>query len=235
MSQYDPSKFSAKPDRHTLFDVRTLTTMAMITALAYAVMAVCKVVPKVDGFLSLDLIDAVIGVGGFLFGPVSAVMMSLVEAFIEAITLSTTGWYGFLMNVLSTTLLICPAVYIYRRKGKTSGAVIGLTVGVLFRLLGMIVFNYIITPLYFGMPREKVVDLMPMIAGFNLVKGTLNAALLMIIYPPVAATLRKIGLVAPSAAQGTGEKRKFNYVPLVVSFFVLAVAVLAVLKMLKVI
>lgn len=236
MSQYDPSKFSAKPDRHTLFDVRTLTTMSMITAMAYAVMAVCKmVIPKVGGFLSLDLIDAVIGVGGFLFGPAAAVMMIVVEAFIEAITLSTTGWYGFVMNVLSTTLLICPAVYIYRRKGKTSGAVMGLVVGVLFRLLGMIVFNYIVTPMYFKMPRAAVVDLMPMIAGFNLVKGTLNAALLMIIYPPVAATLRKLGLVAPSAAQRTGEKGKFNYVPLIVSFFVLAAAVVAVLKMLKVI
>ena len=232
MSQFDPKKFSSKPDRYTLFDVRTLTTMAMITALAYAVMAVCKIIPKVGGFLSLDLIDAVIGIGGFLFGPVAAVMMIVVEAFLEAITLSTTGWYGFVMNVLSTVLLICPAVMIYRRQGKTAGAVIGLAVGVAFRLLGMIVFNYVVTPMYFKMPRAAVVDLMPMIAGFNLVKGVLNAALLMIIYPPVTAALRKIGLVAPSAAR---EKRKFSYIPLLVSFLVLAAAVVAVLKMLKVI
>lgn len=218
----------------TKYDVKTLTTMAMITALAYAVMAVCKLIPKVGGFLSLDAIDAVIGIGGFLFGPVAAVMMIVVEAFIEAITLSTTGWYGFLMNVLSTVLLICPAVMIYRHRGKTSGAVIGLTVGVVFRLLGMIVFNYLITPLYFGMPRASVVELMPMIAGFNAVKGTLNAALLMILYPPVSKTLRKLGLVAPSQHQGEDGK-KFSYVPLAVSLVILAGAVLVVLKMLKVI
>lgn len=231
-----------KDTAKTKYDVKTLTTMAMITALAYAVMSVCKLIPKVGNFLSLDAIDAVIGIGGFLFGPVAAVMMIVVEAFIEAITLSTTGWYGFVMNVLSTVLLICPAVMIYRHKGKTSGAVIGLAVGVVFRLLGMIVFNYLVTPHYLAASKEMdvavttgmVADLMPMIALFNLVKGTLNAALLMILYPPVSKTLRKIGLVAPSKTQSGGEERKFSYVPLIVSLLVLAGAVLVVLKMLKV-
>ena len=213
----------------TKYDTKTLAAMAMITALAYAVMAVCKIIPKVGGFLSLDAIDAVIGIGGFLFGPAAAVMMIVVEAFLEAITLSTTGWYGFVMNVLSTVLLICPAVYLYRRRGKTSGAAIGLTVGVICRLIGMILFNYLITPMYFGMPRAAVVDLMPMICVFNLVKGILNAALLMILYPPVAATLRRIGLAAPSAQRQEG---KFNYVPMVIAILVLAGAILAVLRML---
>ncbi len=217
----------------TRYDTKTLTAMAMLTALAYAVMAVCKVIPKVGGFLSLDAIDAIIGVGGFLFGPAAAVMMIVVEAFIEAITLSSTGWYGFLMNVLSTTLLICPAVWLYRRRGGTSGAVIGLTVGVLFRLLGMIVFNYFVTPLYFRMPRAAVVDMMPMIAVFNMVKGVLNAALLMAIYPPASAALRRIGLAAPSKAHEAGEKPRFSYAPLAVSIVVLAAAILCVWAMLQ--
>ncbi len=217
----------------TRYDTKTLTAMAMLTALAYAVMAVCKVIPKVGGFLSLDAIDAVIGVGGFLFGPAAAVLMIVVEAFIEAITLSTTGWYGFLMNVLSTTLLICPAVWLYRRRGGASGAVLGLAVGVVFRLLGMIVFNYLITPFYFRMPRAAVVDMMPMIAAFNLVKGVLNAALLMAVYPPASAALRKLGLAAPSTAHGAGEKPRFNYAPLAVSILVLAAAILCVWAMLR--
>lgn len=222
---------SVQPRSKSMMDTRTLVCMAMLTALAYAVMAVCKIIPKVGGFLSLDAIDAVIGIGGFLFGPAAAVMMIVVEAFIEAITLSTTGWYGFVMNVLSTVLLICPAVFLYRRRGKTSGAVMGLAVGVVCRLVGMILFNYLITPMYFGMPRSAVVDLMPMICVFNLVKGILNAALLMILYPPVSTALRRVGLVAPSARQQAG---KFNYVPMVIAVVVLAGAILAVVQMLKV-
>lgn len=216
------------------YDTKTLVSMAMLTALAYAVMAVCRILPKVGGFLSLDAIDAIIGVGGFLFGPAAAVMMIVVEALIEAVTLSTTGWYGFLMNVLSTVLLICPAVVIYRKLGKTSGAVAGLAVGVAFRLLGMIAFNYIITPMYFKMPREAVVDLMPMICVFNLVKGVLNAALLMVIYPPVSAALRRVGLAQPSAAGREGASRKFSFLPLIAALVVLVGAVLVVLYMVRV-
>lgn len=215
--------------------IKKLVTMGMLTALAYAVMAVCKVIPKVGGFLSLDAIDAVIGIGGFLFGPAAAVMMIVVEALIEMVTLSTTGWYGLLMNILSTTLLICPAVLIYRRKRNTAWAAFGLVVGVICRTLGMILFNYIITPLYFGMPRAAVVEMMPMISTFNLVKGVLNAALLMLVYPPVSAALRKVGLVAVRNPETTEEKRKFNVVPMLLAGVVLAGAVLAVLAMLEVI
>lgn len=215
--------------------IKKLVTMGMLTALAYAVMAVCKVIPKVGGFLSLDAIDAVIGIGGFLFGPAAAVMMIVVEALIEMVTLSTTGWYGLLMNILSTTLLICPAVLIYRRKRNTAWAAFGLVVGVICRTLGMILFNYLITPLYFGMPRAAVVEMMPMISTFNLVKGVLNAALLMLVYPPVSAALRKVGLVAVRNPETPGEKRKFNVVPMLLAGVVLAGAVLAVLAMLEVI
>lgn len=217
----------------TKYDTKTLVTMAMLTALAYAVMAVCRFIPKAGNFLSLDAIDAVIGVGGFLFGPAAAVMMIVVEAFIEMITLSQTWLYGFVMNVLSTVLLICPAVIIYRKLGRTSGAVTGLTVGVACRLVGMIAFNYLITPMYFGMPRASVMDMMPMIAVFNLVKGILNAALLMVIYPPVSAALRKVGLVPLRTAQEEGESRKFSYLPLIAALIVLAVSVGVVIYMLK--
>ncbi len=217
-------------NKKTKYDVKTLAAMAMLTAMAYGVMAVCKIIPKVGGFLSLDAIDAVIGIGGFLFGPAAAVMMILVEALLEAVTLSTTGWYGFLMNVLSTVLLICPAVWLYRRRGGTAGAVAGLAVGVVCRLAGMILFNYLITPLYFQMPRPAVVDLMPMIAVFNLVKGVLNAALLMVLYPPVSAALRRAGLAAPSARREGG----FRYEPLVAAAVVLAASVLVVVLLLRV-
>lgn len=229
--------------RKTKYDTKTLTTMAMLTALAYAVMAVCKVIPKVGNLLSLDAIDAVIGIGGFLFGPAAAVMMIVVEALIEMVTLSTTGWYGLLMNILSTTLLICPAVLIYRRKRTTAWAAFGLVVGVICRTLGMILFNYLITPYYLIKVMEvnhevaqgMVVGLMPMISTFNLVKGVLNAALLMLVYPPVSAALRKVGLVAVRNPETPEEKRKFNVVPMLLAGVVLAGAVLAVLAMLEVI
>lgn len=208
------------------FDVKTLVTLGMLTALAYAVMAVCKVIPSVGGFLDIDLKDTVMAIGGFLFGPLAALCMAIVVPFIEFLTISGTGWYGLIMNVIATALFVIPAVYIYRRKHKTSSAVIGLVVGTICLTVGMVVWNMIITPFYFNMELKLVMGMMPMIVVFNIVKGILNSAAIMILYPPVSATLRKVGLVASSKSYGAGGKPKFNYLPLVVSVFVLITAVL---------
>ena len=220
----------------SLSNTKTIATLGMLTALAYAVMAMCKVIPPIGGFLSFDLKDTVMAIGGFLFGPAAAFAMAVLVPLIEFVTVSDTGWYGLLMNVIATSLFVCPAVYLYRRKHSTSAAVLGLGSGVLFLTVGMILWNYIITPLYFKMPREAVVDMMPMIIAFNLVKGFCNAALIMLLYPPVSSALRKAHLVAPSAYTATGgQKPKFNYAPTIVSALVLVTAVLFLLSLLEVI
>lgn len=219
-----------------LSSTKSIATLGMLTALAYAVMAICKVIPPIGGFLSFDLKDTVMAIGGFLFGPAAAFAMAVLVPLIEFVTVSDTGWYGLLMNVIATSLFVCPAVYLYRRKHSTSAAVVGLGTGILCLTLGMILWNYIITPLYFKMPRAAVMDMMPMIVAFNLVKGLCNAALIMILYPPVSTTLRKAHLVAPSAYSATGgQKPKFNYVPTVISAVVLLTAVLLLLALLEII
>ena len=57
-------------------DVKTLTSLGMLTALAYVVMILSKSLPQVSGFLQMDLKDTVICIGGFLFGPLSAAVIS---------------------------------------------------------------------------------------------------------------------------------------------------------------
>ena len=234
-SSLHPRQKGRSQNPSSLANIKTLVTLGMLTALAYAVMAVCKVIPAVGGFLSFDLKDTVMAIGGFLFGPAAALAMAIVVPFIEFVTVSDTGWYGLIMNIIATTLFVLPAVLIYRRRHKTSAAILGLVVGVVCLTLGMILWNYIITPLYFHMERQAVVDMMPMIIAFNLVKGVCNAALIMVAYPPVSAALRKTGLVAPSRNLPTGEKRKFNFVPMVVSLLVLLTGVLFLLALLGVI
>ena len=208
------------------FDTRTVATLGMLTALAYAVMAACKVIPPIGGFLSFDLKDTVMAIGGFLFGPIAALCMAILVHFIEFLTVSDTGWYGLIMNIIATSLFVLPAVVIYRRKHSTKFAVIGLVTGGACLTVGMILWNYIITPLYFGMPRAAVMDLMPMIIGFNVVKAVCNAALIMLTYPPVSTALRRAHLVAPSRySASNGEKPRFNYTPMVISAAVLATGI----------
>ena len=65
----------------------------------------------------------------------------------------------------------------------------------------MLLWNYLITPLYMGYPRETVAAmLIPTFLPFNLLKSGLNSAILLLIYKPVVTALRKARLIEPQAA-----------------------------------
>jgi riboflavin transporter FmnP len=126
-----------------LFDLRTLTAIGMLAACAYAVTAACHfLIPvKISGFLSIDLKDCLLVIGGFMYHPVVGLILSLLVSALEMITFSGTGPIGFLMNLLSSSLFVGAAALIYRHKRTMSGAVIGLIVGVLATAGGMLLWN----------------------------------------------------------------------------------------------
>ena len=111
-------------------DTRTMVSIAMLTGIAYIVMLLSKNMPSVYGFLDFDFKDVIICIGGFTFGPFAAAIISILVAFIEMITISTTGPWGFLMNVLATCSFSCTACFIYKKMHSKKGAVIGLACGV---------------------------------------------------------------------------------------------------------
>ncbi|MBR5571712.1 MAG: ECF transporter S component [Oscillospiraceae bacterium] len=179
--------------------VKKLVTLAMLTAVTYVVMLLCKSIPDVAGFLQLEVKETIVCIGGFIYGPVSAAIIALVVAVIEMFTVSGTGPIGCIMNVLATAVFACTASFIYKKNHSRNGAIIGLGVATLALTVVMILWNYLITPLYMGVPREAVAEmLLPIFLPFNLVKGALNMAATLIIYKPVVTALRKTGLVAPS-------------------------------------
>ena len=99
-------------------DLRTWVTMAMLTAVAYVVMYLSKMLPSVNGFLDFDFKDVVICIGGFTFGPTAAAFISILVAFIEFFTVSTTGIIGLIMNILATASFCCTACYIYKKQNS---------------------------------------------------------------------------------------------------------------------
>lgn len=175
---------------------KKVTSLAMLTALTYIAMLLSNLLPKFNGFLQMEIKGTVIAIGGFLFGPLSAAVISIVVAVIEMFTVSDTGPIGCVMNCLAACSFACPAAFIYQRKRTKKGAVIGLTVGVAVLVATMLLWNYLITPIYQNVPRAVVVGMLPTVfLPFNLVKGGLNMALTLILYKPVVTALRKARLV----------------------------------------
>ena len=204
----EPNLNAIKTPVRAKTDVKSITTLAMLTAIAYVVMILSKALPQVSGFLQLDLKDTIICVGGFVYGPLSAAVISIVVAVVEMFTYSDTGPIGCIMNALATCAFCCTASFVYKKVHSKKGAVAGLVLGVVVLTAVMLLWNYLITPIYMEMDRAVVAAMLPTVfLPFNLVKGGLNMALILLIYKPVVTALRKARLVPESQAlfQSSGK------------------------------
>ena len=189
---------------------RFWVNLAMLTAISLVVTYLSKMIPfAVVGFLKFDFKDVIIAIGGFLFGPLAAVAIAVVSSFIEMLTFSSTGIIGCIMNIISTVAFVCPAAYIYKKNYTQKSAIIGLIIGCLAATAMMILWNYLITPLYMEIERPVVAKmLIPAFLPFNLAKTGMNAALTILIYKPVVKVLRKLNLVEKprEGSAATGKK-----------------------------
>ena len=210
--------------KNSAWRLRRLTVLAMLTALAFAAVFFVRI--PVVLFLKYEPKDVLLTIGAFLFGPLYGALMAVVVALLELVTISDTGAIGLVMNILSSCLFICPAAAIYQRKRTLTSAVIGLLVGAVLMTGGMVLWNYLITPLYMAVSREQVAGmLMTVFAPFNLLKGLLNATLTMVLYKSVSTALRAARLLPPS-----GAPKKKSAIPVwVISLFVLIALLLIML------
>ena len=214
---------SATPARSKM-DTRTITSIAMLTGVSVIIAWMSKLMPPVM-FLDFDFKHVVVCVGGFTFGPMAAAIIGILASFIEFITFSGTGPFGFLMNALGTCSFCCTASWVYKRNHTKKGAVLGLSAGLVVMVIVMLLWNYLITPIYMTVngelvTRAQVAAMMPtLFLPFNLAKGGMNMAATLLLYKPVVTALRASGLVPPS--QST-EGKKFN-----LGFLLFSLALLA--------
>ena len=177
------------------FPIKNLVLLAMLAAVSYLAVTLIRI--PVMLFLSYEPKDVIITIGGFLLGPMASFFISLVVSLVEMVTISSTGLIGGLMNLISTCAFACTAAFVYKKRRTVSGAVLGLGLGTGMMTAVMLLWNWLITPLYMGVSRSAVAGmLLSVFLPFNLLKAGLNSAFVLILYKPLVTALRKTGLVA---------------------------------------
>ncbi len=205
---------------------KKLTITGMLCALAYVMTAVGRV--PIVLFLKYDPKDIVIAIGGLIFGPLTSFEIAVIVSIVEMFTISENGALGLIMNVISSCSFACTATFVYRKKHTLSGAVVGLFCGWGCMVSAMLLWNYLITPIYMGYPREAVVELLlPAFLPFNLIKGGLNAAITMLLYKPIVTALRCSHLLETAS---TTTKSRINVGVLLVSLLIITTCVLLMLS-----
>ncbi len=145
-------------------NARTLTLIAVLSALSAVLMAVNFPLPFAPTFLKFDIAEFPGLFAGFFLGPgagaVVIVLKNLLKLFLQG---SETMYVGELMNVLGSMIFTLPASFIYKHRRDIKGARIALIVSTIVCSLAWIPLNlYIGFPMYaavFGMPLEAIVGM----------------------------------------------------------------------------
>jgi riboflavin transporter FmnP len=171
------------------FTTRSLVIMAFFVALSVVLVYLIRfpIFPAAS-FLEYDPADIPILIGGFAFGPVAGVILTVIAAGIQALTVSAqSGVYGFLMHVIATSVLVVVASLIYRYRHTIVGGIVGLVSGTIAMSVVMVIANHFITPLFMGVPASAVDPmLLPVILPFNLIKAGANSVVTFLVYKAIS-------------------------------------------------
>ncbi|MBO5417660.1 MAG: ECF transporter S component [Clostridia bacterium] len=203
---------------------KKLVVSAMFCAMAYVAMFVFRF--KVS-FLTFDFKDVFISILSLLYGPAYGVMSAAVVALLELVTVSDTGWYGLVMNFLSSGTFALAIGLVYKHKRTFYGAILAVVTGVVSMVTVMMLANLFITPFYMGVVRTAVINLIPsLLLPFNLCKGVMNAAVMLLLYKPVVSLLRKTKLVKTGNSQYGADMKTVILMIFSVLFIILSLVVI---------
>ena len=168
--------------------------MAMLTALSIVSLYVIRLplIPAAP-FLEYDAADIPVLIGAMMLGPVSGIVTLLAVCLIQALTVSaSSGWIGFVMHFIASSVLVLTASLIYKKKQSTASLVIGLVIGSIAMTAVMIPLNLVFTGIFLGAGVETVVGmLMPAIIPFNLLKAGINSVVTFAVFTPIKSILKK--------------------------------------------
>ena len=187
-------------------NIRKLTTVAMLSAVAFMLMFFEFSVPFMPAFIKMDLSELPALIGAFAMGPVSGIIICLIKNLLH-LFITTTGGVGELSNFILGACFVLPAGLIYKKwKGKKAAA-IGALLGAALMAGISILSNYFITyPVYYAfMPKEAILaayqaifsgvdNILECLIVFNMpftfVKGLFSVIITLLIYKPLSPILK---------------------------------------------
>lgn len=176
------------------WSTKQLVVMALMCAIALLLSFIEFPLFPVASFLKLDFALVPTAVVAFAYGAGPGLVVGLACAVAHAAI--TGNWVGCLMSCIVAIVYIVPAAIIYRRMHTMKGGIVGLVVSTVCLIVGIIVANLIIDPLFYGMPFEAVAALVvPAILPFNAIKGVLVGALTLLVYKSIS------NLITPTKKQ----------------------------------
>ncbi len=173
---------------------KKISTIAIFSALAFIVSLLEFPIFSEASFLQFDFSSVFVLLSGFMFGPLYAVICSLIKETLRFLTVSSTGGIGELANFIITFgLYIVPSI-IYRFKKGLPIVIITLIIGCVVQTgLAVICNRFIMFPLYAGdYAKELFYSLWYFVVLFNIIKTVTVSLITVFLYKKICKLILKI-------------------------------------------
>ncbi|MBO7345775.1 MAG: ECF transporter S component [Clostridia bacterium] len=186
------------------FTTKNVSGMAVFSALSFVVYLL--ELPIFAGtpasFLELDFSNVFVMLAGFMYGPIPAVIVTVVKESIH-ILVGTTGGVGELANIIITTSFVLAPSIVYRYKKGFKTVVLTLTIACLVQTaISLVVNKYINFPFFMGsvpfVPNQVSENafsaLWTYVLAFNLIKSSVISIVTILVYKKVSYLFKRINL-----------------------------------------
>jgi len=199
-----------KAKASSVFTTRSLTIIAMLSAIAFVLMFLEIPLWFAPYFYELDFSEVPVFIGAFALGPIAGIIIELIKILLNLVIRGTeTAGIGELANFLIGCSLVVPAVLIYQRKKSIKSAIIGLVSGTICMvIIGSVLNAYVLLPAYsyfYGAPLDSLIEIgtkvnpginnlstfiLFAVAPFNLLKGVVVSIFTIVLYKRLSIVIK---------------------------------------------
>ncbi len=163
-------------------------------------------------FLELDLSNVFVMLAGFMYGPISATVITVIKESIH-IAIGSTGGVGELANVLITLSYVLLPSILYRYKKGIKTVIVSLSIACIIQTgISLLVNKFVNFPFFTGSAPFITTEnsnamfgaLYPYVLGFNAIKSVVISVITVLLYKRVSYLFKKINL------QNSYEKNIIN-------------------------
>ena len=187
-----------------VFTTKNIAGMAVFSAISFLIylieIPIFAATPV--SFLKLDLSNVFVMLAGFMYGPVPAIIVSLVKELLH-ILVGTTGGVGEFANLIITAFYVLIPSLVYLKKKGLKVVIITLIIGCIIQsIISLLVNRFINFPFFLGsvpfVPTESsdafYFSVWYYILIFNLIKSVVISVVTVLVYKKTSYLFKKINL-----------------------------------------
>ena len=151
-------------DTTAISTTKKLVFIAILGATSFVLMLINFSLPFAPSFMKFDIADLPALFAGFFLGPLAGFEVIVLKLLLKLVIQGTeTAFVGEFSNLVSSSVFVLLAAWIYKANRTKKGAIIGMTVSsVAVSILFIFINAFVMFPLYsrlYGMPLEAIIGM----------------------------------------------------------------------------